>query len=430
MENQIKLKKAPAYRFIPYLLVVLAYCQIYVGTSLVQQAGVQLKEWFSIGDTGLSYLQTVCTVGMGIFELIGALLVRKIGAKKVCMSGMLVYVAAGLLFFLKPSSYGLMFATRLFHGFGSGLMSCCVMSLAIVWFPRKERSLASGFMACMYGMGNLISTNICTQMFLHGFEWNQVFGILLVAMNLAGFLLFLFVYVDIEKKYGCTNIDEIIEGSELDETAEVKTYENKKFTPYKNTREMIRSGSFWTFMVPIFLYCWNVYCLAFVLPILFNEKGFTPEQSAAIQSLTFLGAIIGSPVGGLISDKFLKGRRAAISAIAFIGSVIPLIILPMAINSGASIMTLSMLCLASYLIMHFAAGPQWVMPNEMCTPQFGMVLMGITLIVTKIGGIIGPIVAGYISDTAGSIMGGIWSIVIISVIAGIANFVLARKWGL
>lgn len=71
MENQIKLKKAPAYRFIPYLLVVLAYCQIYVGTSLVQQAGVQLKEWFSIGDTGLSYLQTVCTVGMGIFELIG-----------------------------------------------------------------------------------------------------------------------------------------------------------------------------------------------------------------------------------------------------------------------------------------------------------------------------------------------------------------------
>ena len=74
-------------------------------------------------------------------------------------------------------------------------------------------------------------------------------------------------------------------------------------------------------------------------------------------------------------------------------------------------MTLSMLCLASYLIMHFAAGPQWVMPNEMCTPQFGMVLMGITLIVTKIGGIIGPIVAGYISDTAGSIMGGIWSIV-------------------
>ena len=60
MENQIKLKKAPAYRFIPYLLVVLAYCQIYVGTSLVQQAGVQLKEWFSIGDTGLSYLQTVC----------------------------------------------------------------------------------------------------------------------------------------------------------------------------------------------------------------------------------------------------------------------------------------------------------------------------------------------------------------------------------
>ena len=93
-------------------------------------------------------------------------------------------------------------------------------------------------------------------------------------------------------------------------------------------------------------------------------------------------------------------------------------------------MRLSMLCLASYLIMLFAAGPQWVMPNEMCTPQFGMVLMGITLIVTKIGGIIGPIVAGYISDTAGSIMGGIWSIVIISVIAGIANFVLARKWGL
>ena len=193
---------------------------------------------------------------------------------------------------------------------------------------------------------------------------------------------------------------------------------------------MLRSPSFWVFMIPIFFYCWNVYSLAFVLPLLLTEKGYSPTDSAAIQSLTFLGAIIGSPIGGLISDRLFKGHRAVISGIAFIGSVIFLAILPAAMDAGASNMTLALICLASYLIMHFAAGPQWVMPNEMCTPKFGMALMGVSLILTKIGGIIGPVLAGAISDSSGSIIGGIWSIVIVSVIAGIANFVLAKKWGL
>ena len=183
-------------------------------------------------------------------------------------------------------------------------------------------------------------------------------------------------------------------------------------------------------MIPIFLYCWVCYSLAFVLPLLLTEKGYSAEDSAAIQSLTFLGAIIGSPIGGIISDRFFKGRRALISGIGFLGCGILLATVPYAIDAGASNLTLSLLCLGAYLIMHFAAGPQWVMPNEMCTPKFGMALMGISLILTKIGGIIGPIVSGWISDSTGSIMPAMWVMVAVCAIFFAADVVLAKKWDL
>ena len=430
-EQIMKLKKAPAYRFIPFILVCYAYMCIYVGNNLVQQAAVQLREWFSISDTQLSVLSSATILFFGVFEFVGSFLVPKIGAKKVCMAGMAVLAISGILFFLKPESYGVMVAIRLFQGIGAGFMSCCVMSLAVVWFPRKQRSIASGVMACSYGLANIMLTNASTSMYAAGQGWNQVFFIFLTIMNAIGLLLFRFISVDSEKTYGVINIDEIIEGSEYDDTAEVKTYTNDKFKPYDSWGVMLKSASFWTFMIPIFLYCWNVYALSFVMPLLLTEKGFSPAESATIQSLVFLGAIIGSPLGGIISDKIFGGRRATISGIAFLGSALFLLVFPYVIDSGnRNLFFLSLWPLASYLVMHFAAGPQWVMPSELCTPKFSMCLMGLSLIVTKIGGIIGPVLAGWFSDTTGTIMGGIWSIVIVSIIAGIANFVLAKKWGL
>ena len=427
---QAKLKKTPTYVIIPFICTCLAYMTIYVGMSLVQQSAVQLKEWFGVGDTKLSLIGTALTLALGICELLGASLVMKIGAKKVCMMGLAIHVVAGVLFLTKPTNFFIMILLRILQGCGAGFVSCCVMSLAIVWFPRRQRSIASGIMACMYGLANILCTNGVTGMYLNGWEWNKVFCFWLAVVNVIVFALFLFVYKDIEKKYGCTNIDEIMEGSEFDETATVKVYENKKFKIFDNYRDMFRSGAFWTFMIPIFLYCWVCYSLAFVLPLLLTEKGYSAEDSAAIQSLTFLGAIIGSPIGGIISDRFFKGRRALISGIGFLGCGILLATVPYAIDAGASNLTLSLLCLGAYLVMHFAAGPQWVMPNEMCTPKFGMALMGISLILTKIGGIIGPIVSGWISDSTGSIMPAMWVMVAVCAIFFAADVVLAKKWDL
>ena len=317
---------------------------------------------------------------------------------------------------------------RLLQGFGAGFVSCCVMTMAVVWFPRKQRSLASGVMACFYGIANIGVTTYCTQMYLAGKSWNFVFSSFLIATNVVALVIMLLLYKDIEKKYGVINIDEAIEGSEFDESAEVKTFVNPKFKPYNSWGEALKTGSFWVFMIPTFLYCWFCYTIPFCLPLLLTQKGYTPEQSATIQSLTFLGAIIGSPIGGIISDKLFGGRRAGTSAIAFIGGAIFLGAMPLAMDAHASISVLSILLLLSYLIFHFAAGPAWVLPCEMATPKFSIYLMGLCLLLTKVGGVLGPIVSGIISDSTGSIMGGLWVNVAVGIVAAVFHLILAKKW--
>ena len=346
------------------------------------------------------------------------------------MIGMGFHIIAGILFFLKPSNYLVMAAIRFLQGFGAGFVSCCVMTMAVVWFPRKQRSLASGVMACFYGIANIGVTTYCTQMYLAGKEWNFVFSSFLIATNVVALLIMLFFYKDIEKKYGVINIDQAIEGSEYDESAAVKTYSNPRFKPYDSWGDALKKPSFWCYMVPTFLYCWFCYAIPFCLPLLLTQRGYSPEDSATIQSLTFLGAIIGSPIGGIISDRLFRGRRGETSAIAFIGGAIFLGAMPLAMDAGASIAVLSILLLMSYLVFHFAAGPAWVLPCEIATPRFSIYTMGLSLFATKIGGVLGPIVAGVISDNTGSIMGGLWVTVAVGLIGGVFYLILAGKWRL
>lgn len=124
---QAKLKKAPTYVIIPFICTCLAYMTIYVGMSLVQQSAVQLKEWFGVGDTKLSFIGTALTLALGVCELLGASLVMKIGAKKVCMMGLALHVVAGGLFLTKPTNFLIMILLRILQGCGAGFVSCCVM---------------------------------------------------------------------------------------------------------------------------------------------------------------------------------------------------------------------------------------------------------------------------------------------------------------
>lgn len=148
---------------------------------------------------------------------------------------------------------------------------------------------------------------------------------MLTAFGAAMFLLVLFVYKDIKKKYGVSIIDEAIEGyvpqdamTDEQRTQWAKETGRKVFNMPSNMKEALRFPGCWLTYIGCFFYASVLLSgLSFVLPLYFPAMGYDAQASTAILSMTFLGHIISSPIFGIISDRKFKGRRTEVTMIAF-----------------------------------------------------------------------------------------------------------------
>lgn len=250
MEKTAKLKKAPKYRFVVFIEMLLCYILIYAGIQIVATLGPEIMEYLNVREGALGVFSAIGNPSMAIMSVVGGFLMARIGGKKVLVIGLLVMAGAGALYLTGTDSLGLLIVIRLIQGFGTGMVSATLMALVAVWFPAKERGTAHGALACFYGASTSVVTAYSAIMASRNIIWYQTAGFMLLVCGVVFALLILFGYRDIEKAYGVHVIDEALEDGgekpDVQESAAAKPVDPKSQWARPNTwKDTLRSPPFW-----------------------------------------------------------------------------------------------------------------------------------------------------------------------------------------
>lgn len=400
MESPTRLQKAPAYRFIAFLLMLLPYILTYGGIQIIASFGTEIMESFSVEEGNLSLLSSLGTFAKAVIALAAGGFMARFGGKKIVLFGLGTMALSGLLYLIPTESFALLCLFRLVQGVGAGITSACLMSLVCAWFPRHERATAQGVMICFFGVSISIVTVYAFVCRNAGFAWNFSTALWLFVGSAVLFLLIAFFYHDIRAKYGVNSIDEALGTEEESGTTDGKDHAAKP----SNWGEALRSPAFWISSMALFFYGACSYGVGFVMPLFFRYCGFDGAEATSIMSIGTLSSAIFALLGGVISDRVFHSRRSEVTSISYGGAVI-LFVVTALVGRSASAAMLTVVYFLAYGMMNLCAGPAWCLPAEVVAPSFASQNMGSSVMFSGIGGFVMMNVIGLVIEHGNALIG-------------------------
>lgn len=428
-----KLKKAPAYRFVAFILMLVSWAQIYIGMQTVAVYGTQIMADLGVNNTTLSLIANGVTLALGVMCFVSGMVGAKIGGKRTVVLGACIMAFSGLLYFTNPTNVTFLIVIRIIQGCGAGLINAYAVSLIAAWFPIKERSLASGLQMGLYGVAVSSTAIFCSWFNSMGLTWYEGIGSFVTVAGIACALLVGLFYKDINKTYGVYVIDDAIEGAETPqedakEEAKAEAKPTVSFHKPKGYGEFFKSPISWIMLIIIFCASGCAYNLGFLYPLILPEFNYGPEEVTAFLSIAMTGTIIFGPLGGIISDRIFKGKRASTLAISFGLGALVLVGFIAALQGHAAVAAITAIGFIAYGVAFMARGPMWALPSQIYEPSFFVQANGILLFASNLGGVLFGILAGALADATGSYVPGIISTILFAVIGTCTALVLMKKY--
>ncbi|MGN0269017.1 MAG: MFS transporter [Lachnospiraceae bacterium] len=396
MECNKKLKKAPAYRFLVFVEMMLCYVLLYAGIQMIATLGTDIMEALQVSESALSIFSAVGNPAMAIVSVVAGFFTARIGGKKVLVTGLFVMSLSGWLYLTGPESLLVLILIRVLQGLGSGMVSATVQALVSVWFPAKERGTAQGALACFYGVSTSAVTVYAGVMSAKNMEWYQTAGYLLAICGIVFAVLVIFGYKDIEKTYGINIIDEVLENGITKETIEIEK-ETASWEKPNTWEETLRCPAFWILGFSLFFYGGSAFGVGFVIPMFLRFAGYDVAGQTAVMTYGSLASVIFSLLGGVIADRVFHGRRTQVYAISFGGATV-LTIIMMITGGNLPALEMSILYFFMFGFTTFSGGPAWVLPVEIVGSKMAQQNVGTCLLFSGMGSTIMLIVYGYLAD--------------------------------
>ncbi len=388
------------YRWIIVALLFLATTINYIDRQIIGLLKPILEVEFSWSETDFAHIVMAFTAAYAIGLLVIGRFIDRIGTKLGYTVIISLWSIAGMLHALARSAlqFGL---ARFALGFGeSGNFPAGVKSIA-EWFPKKERGLATGIFNSGTAVGVVMALFIVPWILRH-FSWHEVFWI----TGALGFvwLIFWLIFYDLparQKRLSPEELNYIVNGqvNEKKPKAGLKWY---KLFSFPQTWALITGKGlidpiFWFFLFWLPSYFSSTYELDLKRPSL---------ELIIIYTATTIGSILGGYISSALIKKgwpVMKARKTALFAFA----VMELSIL-LAQYTTAAWMAVTIISLAVAVHQAWATNV-FTIASDMFPTEAVSSVVGIAGMAGAVGGILFPIIVGYLLDTykaAGNITGG------------------------
>jgi len=279
-----------AFRWIVLVVISLAmFGNYYVYDSISPLADV-LKDQLRFSDSDIGLLNAIYSFPNIIMVLIGGIVIDRIGTKKstfifaaLCMLGAVVTAMTGTLW--------VMAAGRLIFGIGAESLIVAVTTAIARWFRGKELSFAFGLNLTIARLGSFVALNSPTWAARYYDHWQgpMVIATTFSTLCIVGAALYWLLEGRAERVYSL---------GEAGSTDKVVLRDILKF-----------STSYWFIVALCITFSSGIFPFqTFAVKFFIEAHGTTREEGGFLSSMLTLFAMIGTPLFGLLVDRW--GKRS------------------------------------------------------------------------------------------------------------------------
>lgn len=383
------------YRWTIVALLFFATSINYIDRQVIGLLKPTLAQDFHWTETDYSHIVMAFTASYAIGLLVFGRLIDRLGTKLGYTLSIVVWSTAAMLHAAAKSTAGFM-AARIGLGLGEAGNFPAAIKTVAEWFPKKERALATGIFNSGANIGAVIAP-IMVPWILGAYGWQEAF---LITGALAFiWLIFWFIYYEVpakekrlsEAEWAYINSD--VDEQPLINDASAKPVSYGKLFGLRQT---------WAFILGKFLTDPVWYFLLFWLPGYFHDSfNLNLTKPGWPLAIIYTATTVGSIGGGFLSSYFIKRGWTVNKARKTTMLIIALIILPIVtarFATGISVIVT--------LISLAAAGHQawsaniFTLVSDMFPKKDVSSVVGIGSMAGSVGGILFPILIGYVLDTA------------------------------
>ena len=368
---------------------------------------VLLREEFGWSKTTLAAAFSMARAESGIFGPVQGWLTDRFGPRALIRVGMVIFAVGFVLFSGIDGRVGF-FLTFFMMAVGTSLGGYLPISVAIVTWFRRRRSLALSISGMGMALGGLLTPLVVAALARFGWRWTAFasgFVVLAIGLPLSQLMR------RPPETYGLTPDGE---PRVVDRTAPAS--DPRSYT----AREAMATHAFWYISLGHAAALLVVSAVMVHMVIHVTERlGYTLQQAGAVVALLTVMQLTGQLTGGWLGDRFSKRW---ICAGCMLGHATALLVLGLAT--------------AFWMVLAFAVlhGLSWGMRGPLMAAiradyfgsgSFGMI-SGVSSMVIMFGMMLGPLVAGILADRTGSYVPG-FSVLAACAALGSVAFVLARR---
>lgn len=265
--------------------------------------------------TQFGWLSSAYFLSTVLFLLVAGILLDRFSARRIILSSLIVCVAGIILFSTAQGLWTAMFA-RFLSGVGSAFCFLSVIRLASRWFSAKQMAFVTGCVVTMAMAGALLAQTPLTLLLQH-FTWRNAL-LMDAGFGMIIFVLIAFIVKDYPQDHSTVSQRERLQLNELGYLRSVRL----AFFRGQNWL----AGSYTSLMNLIVILMGGTWGKLYLM----STYHLSPLKSSYVTSLLFIGAIIGGPLAGWVSDRLrVRCLPMIVGAIICLGLVTMLMLLPL-----------------------------------------------------------------------------------------------------
>lgn len=385
--NNINYKKINNKRWTFVLLILIASIINYLDRSNLSIASPVISQEFGLSPLEMGFLMSAFLWPYAIANLPAGLLVDKFGSKKLFGSAISIWSCITILLAF-TNTYSIFYCLRALLGISESPFFPAATKAINGWFSKTDRGTPLAIINTGSQIANGIAPPLLTALMLT-FSWHYMF----IIPGIAGLIVAIIWF----KIYKDPTKAELL-ALEIENTTKASNDNMRKI----KWGTLFKYPSTWYMIIGNFGLVYTMWTYLTWLPsYLVHARGLSLLNTGWVASIPFLVGIIGVPLGGIISDYFIKKKGyAPIKARKIplvLGSTIAAIaVAPIPYVSDINICIL--LLSIGYFASSIPTGVIWTLATDVA-PKYMVASLGS---IQNFGGFIGaalaPIVTGFIIE--------------------------------
>ncbi|MBG2790777.1 MFS transporter [Proteus mirabilis] len=395
-------QKRTKVRFSIAILMTLAIAINYLDRTVMSAAAPTLSEELQISPEAMGWIMSAFFLSYALCQIPAGFIADRFGQRKTLAGAVLWWSMATAATALAKTPFSFI-STRILMGMGEAGAYPCNSGITAKWFPDRER----GRITALFDSGTKFGTAFAMPLvvwIIAKWGWESAF-IFCGALGFLWVIAWLKIYHDPEQhpKVSEAELKYIRDGQikkeGIDNIQPMKWYELFR---YRNVQAMCMGFFLLDYAIYFFITWFPAY--------LMMERGMSLEEMGFAAMLPPLCGIAGQWLGGFTTDYlFIKYNNINIARkVPIVGGMLVATSIAFSGLVESTSVMMFLLCL-SYAALAFAASAIWSLPGDVAPRNMTSVLGGMQSAVSNCGGILGPIVTGYIIGATGSFM---WALIV------------------